>query len=94
MGLIPYILRSVVNLVFVAMDILLFMVLVKVAYDRWRFTWLQPLFSIVEQPVKSVTDILGTWLSKRAKKSYPEKTLIILLVLGLTLVRLMICALV
>ena len=94
MGLIPYILRSVANLLFVAMDVLLMMILVKVIYDRWHFTWLRPLFDLVAQPIKSVTDFIDSWLYKKTKKHYPEKTLIILLLVGLTLVRLVICALV
>jgi len=94
MGLLPYLLRSIIQLTFVAMDVLLLMVLIKVAYDRWHFTLLEPLSSIVEQPLKHVTDFIGRRLSRRTRKSYPEKTRIILLVLCMTVVRLVICALV
>ena len=94
MGLIPYILRSVVHLLFVAMDVLVLMVLVIVVYDRWHFTWLKPLFDLVEQPIKSVTNCIDSWLYKRTRKHYPERTLIILFLIGMTLVRLVICALV
>ena len=94
MGLIPYILRSVVHLAFVAMDVLVIMILVKVVYDRWHFTWLKPLFDIVEPPTKSITRFVDTRLFKKTRRHYPEKTLIILFLLGMTLVRLVICALV
>ena len=94
MGLIPYLLRSIVQLAFMCRDIAMIMILVKVTYDRWHFVWLKPFASMVEPAVKSITDSLGAWLTKKTGKSYPEKTCLVMLVLGLTFVRLVICALV
>ena len=94
MGLIPYILRSFVHLAFVVADILMVAILIKVTYDRWKLPWLKPLATMVEPPVKSILDSLGTWLSRKTGKSYTEKMRIILLIFGLTFVRLVICALV
>ncbi|NQV35387.1 MAG: hypothetical protein HQ515_22020 [Phycisphaeraceae bacterium] len=87
MGLIPYLLRSVVQLTFMAMDFLVVMILVKVIYDRWQFVWLKPFANMAEPAVKSITSSLGTRLSKLTGKSYSEKTRLILLILCLWVIQ-------
>jgi len=83
MGLIHNLLVSVTHLLFVGMDILVVMILVKVVYDRWQFLWLKPFFDLVCPSVKFITSTLGARLSRITGKSYPEKTQAILLVLFL-----------
>ena len=90
MGLIHNILIGIVHLIFVGMDILVMMILLKVIYDRWHFVWLKPFANIVEPAIKSITSPLYAWLSKTTGKSYTEKTLLILFILFLSLVRLII----
>ena len=94
MGLIPYLLRSIVQLAFMCMDILMIMILVKVTYDRWHFVWLKPFASMVEPAMQSIIYPLGEWLTKKTNKFYSEKTCLVVLILGLTFVRLVICGLV
>jgi len=83
MGLIRNLVMSVTHLVFVGMDILAVMILVKIIYDRWHFAWLKPFANSFAPPVNSITKPLGTWLSKMTGKHYPEKTRLLLLVLCL-----------
>ena len=94
MGLIPYILRSIVNLLFIGMDILMVVILVKVTHDRWKLPWLKPFANMVEPAVQSIVRPLGTWLVKKTGRFYSEKTCLVVLILGLTIVRLVICILV
>jgi len=84
---------SVTHLIFVGMDILAVMILVKVIYDRWHFAWLKPFADLVAPPVDSITRRLGTWLSKMTGKSYPEKMRLLTLILCLWLTQIAIIAL-
>ena len=92
MGLIHNILISIIHLIFVGMDILVMMILLKVIYDRWHFVWLQPFANIVEPAIRSITGSLYAGLSKTTGKSYTDKTLLILFILFLSFVRLIIGA--
>lgn len=94
MGLIHNLLLSIIHLVFVGMDILLVMILIKIIYDRWQFAWLRPFANIVEPAIKSITGFLYSRFSKTTGKSCTDKTLLALLLLGLSFVRLVICSLV
>lgn len=93
MGVIPYLIRSVVQLIFVVMDFVVIMTLVEITYNRWQFAWLKPFAEIVKPAVNTITGFIGTWLSQKTGKSYPEKTRILLLVLCLIVARSVICAL-
>ena len=94
MGLIYSLLVSIVHLIFVGMDILMVMILIKVIHDRWHPNWLRQCVQITEPLMTSITCFFHAWLSKTTGKSYPEKTCLILLVLGLSFLRLIICSLV
>ena len=87
MVLIPYLIRSVAQLTFMAMDFLVIMILVKLIYDRWQFAWLEPFAKLAGPAVKSITDPLGKWLVKKTGKSYREKTRLLLLTLCLWLMQ-------
>jgi hypothetical protein len=87
MGLIPYLLRSIVQLTFMAMDFVVVMILVKVIYDRWQLAWLGPFAKLAKPAVKSITDPLGVWLAKKTGKHHTEKTLLALLILCLWVIQ-------
>ena len=93
MGLMHNLVMSVIHLLFTAMDVLVVMILVKVIYDRWHFAWLKPFAAIVTPPVNSITRPLGAWLSKMTGKSYPEKTLLLVLIFCLWIMQVVIVAL-
>jgi len=94
MGLIQNLLLSVVHLVFVALDILVVMVLVKVVYDRWRPEWLRSVSNAVEPVMNFVTGSLGAWVERATGKIYSERMLLALFIIFLWLIRFVICGLV
>ncbi|NQV34141.1 MAG: hypothetical protein HQ515_15720 [Phycisphaeraceae bacterium] len=87
MVLIPYLIRSVAQLTFMAMDFLVIMILVKTIYDRWQFAWLEPFAKLATPAVLSITTPIRTWLTKKTGKYYKEKTLLALLLLSLWLIQ-------
>jgi len=93
MFVIPYLVKSVAQLIFMAMDFLVIMILVKTIYDRWHFAWLEPFANLAKPAVKSITTPLGTWLEKKTGKSYSERARLILLICCLWLLQLVICGL-
>ena len=89
MGLIHNLLVGIIHLVFVAMDILVIMVLVKVVYDRWQLGFLKHITNAIEPLMKFIVAHLDTWATRITGKTYSEKTLWLLIILCLLLVRLM-----
>ena len=87
MGLIPYLLRSIIHLIFVAMDLVVLILLIKTFYDRWHFNWLGPLANALEPAAKTIITSFSGQLSKLTSKTYTDKTLVILLVLCLWVLR-------
>ena len=94
MGLIHNIIISVVHLLFVGMDILMTMVLIKVIYERWIHEWLRLINNAVEPVMKLITGHLETCVTRITGGTYTDKTLILIFIICLSLVRLLICGLV
>ena len=94
MGLIGNFLAGIIHLVFVAMDVLVIMIIVKVAYQRWQFEWLGPISNVAEPVISFITSHIDTWVMKVTGKKYSEKTLLLLFVLLMSLVRIIIGGLV
>ena len=93
MGLLTNLFISIINLVFVAMDILLLMILAKIVYQRWRLSWLKQVVDTVEPLMSSVLCHFQRLTSGMTGKAYPEKTLLALLVICLSVIRFIIATL-
>ena len=93
MGLLNNLLISVIHLAFVITDILVLMIVLKGIYRLWQFSWLRPINNVIEPALSLVTYHLGTWIRKITGKTYPERTLLILLIIGMTFFRFIIVGL-
>lgn len=93
MGLISHLIISIIHLVFVATDMLLMMILIRATYNLWHFNWLRPLNNATQPVMSLITDYLGACATKMTGKTYPEKTLLILFIVGMTFLRFLIAGL-
>lgn len=87
MGLINNLLISVVHLVFVAMDILLLMILIKVIYERWQISWLKQIMKVIEPPMTLILNYVRDVVMRITGKKYSEKILLLLTIACLSLAR-------
>lgn len=94
MGLIDNLLISIIHLVFVTTDILIIMILIKSIYRLWQFHWLKPINNTIESVLHPITNYLGTYVTKITGKVYSEKMLLILLLIGMTVLRFIVCSMV
>jgi len=93
MGLIENILIGVVHLVFVAADMLFLVILLKILHDRWQIPWIEPILTAVRPAMGIIMNGFAILVLKATGKSYPEKTLLILLIINLLVMRFLIgCA--
>lgn len=90
MGLIHNLSISIIHLVFAAMDILLLTVLLKVIHDRWQLAWLAQVNAAITPLINHITATMQNLAMRITDKIYPEKTLLLILICGLLLVRLVI----
>ena len=93
MGLLTNLFISIINLVSIAMDILLLMILAKIVYQRWRPSWLKQVVDTVEPLMSSVLCHFQRLTSRITGKTYPEKTQLVLLVICLSVIRFIIATL-
>jgi len=87
MGLIENLLIVVVNLAFVAADMLLLMMLLKIVHDRRRVSCLEPILTAVRPLMSVVLNWFASVVMKVTGKAYPEKTLLALLVICMLVLR-------
>ena len=87
MGLIENMLISVVHLAFVAADVLLMVVVLKIIYDRWQIPWMEPILTAVKPVISVVLNWFASLVLRATGKSYHDKTLLILLIICLLLMR-------
>ncbi len=87
MGLICNLLMSVIHLVFVGMDILMTMILIKIIYERWRPEWLRQINNTVEPLIAPVTAFVYRAVKRITGKSLPEKYLILVIIASLCVTR-------
>ena len=93
MGLIQNLLIGIAHLIFVCMDILMAMILIKVIYQRWRPECLKQINNAVEPVVKSTTGLLETWVTRITGRTYTDKTLTLIFILCLSALRFVIAGL-
>ncbi len=90
MGLIENILIAIAHLLFVAMDILTAMILLEAVYEKRRYAALKPIVKAC-MPIMDVFVIrLSRLVESVTYKVYPRKTLLILLVLCMLIIRFLI----
>jgi chromate transport protein ChrA len=80
----------VVNLTFVAADMLFLMILLKIAHDRWQIPCIEPILTAVRPLMGAIMNWFASVVLKATGKSYPEKTLLVLLIISLLVVRMII----
>lgn len=90
MGLIEHILIGLAHLALVAADILFLMLILQIVHDRWQLAWLEPIF-IATKPVMSVVlNYFASLVLNVTGKSCPERTLSVLLIICLAVMRFLI----
>jgi len=93
MGLFQNLLISIVHLLFVAMDMLMTIILIKVIYQRWRPEYLRQINNAVEPVLNSATGYFEMWVVRITGRTYADKTLTVILILFMSLVRFVIISL-
>ena len=89
MGLIYNILIGVVHLLFVVMDIFFVMITAKIIYARWRILWIEPILTAFKPAMSIVLNWFAAMVLRVTGKSYSEKTLFILLLICLCVIRIL-----
>jgi hypothetical protein len=89
MGLICNILIGVVHLIFVVMDIFFVVIAAKIIYARWRIPWIEPILTAFKPAMSIVLNWFAAMVLKVTGKSYSEKTLFILLLICLCVIRIL-----
>ena len=90
MGLIQNLLLSVVHLAFVAMDILMIVILIRVIYNRWRLSWLKQAITLTNPLTTVMLNYSQEVMTKITGKTHSEKTLWLVIIIFLSLIRLII----
>ncbi len=93
MGLLHHLLLSFFHLMFVAMDVLVVMILVKVVYQRWKVPWLRPFANMVNPALTYIITPISRWITRITGKPPTEKATLLLLIFSLWISRLIICGL-
>jgi chromate transport protein ChrA len=87
MGLIHNLLMCAIHLLFVAMDILVTMILIKVVYERWRPEWLRQINETVEPLIVPIMAFVYRTVKRITGKSLSEKHLILVVIASLCVAR-------
>lgn len=93
MGLLTNLFISIINLIFVAMDILLLMILAKIIYQKWRPSWLEQISNVIEPLVSYVLDHFQKLISRITGKTYSKRISLNLLAFCLWITHLIIAGL-
>ena len=90
MGLITNLLLAVIHLAFAVMDIITIIILVDAIYNRYRYQWLEQ----VAKAAKPILDAIVNWfdslLYRFTATHYGRRTLLIMLIIVMILIRLVI----
>lgn len=87
MGLIYNLLMGAIHLLFVSMDILMTMILIKVIYERWRPEWLRQIDNTVEPLISPVMAFVYRAVKRITGKSLSEKHLVLVLIVSICAIR-------
>lgn len=87
MGLISSLIFGVINLAFVAMDILMLMIIIQAVYIRWQLKWLRPIANTIEPLMRIIVEKTNNLATAITGRSFSRRTLLIFLVIGLSVLR-------
>lgn len=76
-----------IHLLFVSMDILMTMILIKVIYERWRPEWLRQIDNTVEPLISPVMAFVYRAVKRITGKSLSEKHLVLVLIVSICAIR-------
>jgi len=93
MGLLTNLFISIVNLVFISMDILLLMILAKIVYQKWKPSWLKQPVDITEPLISYVLGYFQRLVLRITGKTYSGRTSLNLLAFCLWITRLIVAGL-
>jgi len=93
MGLIHNLLISVIHLLFVAMDILMAMILIKVIYERWQPEWLRQIHNTIKPLIVPIMAFVYRTVKRITGKSLPEKHLVLVIIVSMCVARFVIAGL-
>lgn len=93
MGLLTNLFISIINLVFVAMDVLFLMILAIIVYQRWRPSWLEKISSVSERLISPVLGYFQRLTSRATGKTYSKRVSLNLLAFCLWITRLIVACL-
>lgn len=94
MGLINNIVIGLVHLLFVVMDILFVMILIRLVYQRCQPEWLRQINNTVEPLIVSVMGFVDKAVRRITGKTFPENNLALVTIVSMSVLRFVICALV
>ena len=93
MGLLENILLSIVHLALCITDVLFILIVLKIVHDRWQIPWMEPILMAVRPLMSAVLNWFHPLILKLTGKSYPERTLLFLLAICLTILRFLVVSL-
>lgn len=87
MILIHNLLICVINLLFVGMDILMTMILIKVIYQRRQPEWLRQIYNTFDLLVVPVLDFVDRVVRRATGKSLSEKSLVLVIIVSIWVIQ-------
>lgn len=87
MGLIYNLIISVVHLLFVGMDLLITMILIRVVYQRWKPPWLKQIADAIEPLIVPVIRFGYRAVKRITGKSLTEKYLVLVIIVSIWVTR-------
>ena len=87
MGLISNILISVVHLALCVADVLFVIIVLQIVHNRWQIHWMEPILTAVRPLMSALLNWFHPLILRVTGKSYSERTLLVLLVICLSVIR-------
>lgn len=94
MGLLENLLISIVHITLITTDILFMILFLKIVEDRWQITWAKPFLIVVRPAMSTVLDWFHSLVLRVIGQSYTEKTLMVLLMIFLMIIRILVTSIV
>ena len=93
MGIFTNLILSVLNLVFIAIDVLTFFVMVRIACYRWNTRWLRTIDSAGNRLIGWFTEHVRKAMSLISNRIYSQRTILVIGTISLVFARLILAAL-
>ncbi|MCF7955177.1 MAG: hypothetical protein K9M75_05190 [Phycisphaerae bacterium] len=92
MGLVQNILLGFIHLFFVAIDLFFLMLIVKSVHDRWKPVFLDKFSEVAEPLIDNTLAYLHDLTLAITRKTYSDRTLAIMLLVAMSLLRFIIAS--